>query len=64
MDQAFVMSTPDELRRQASKLYAIAAHVRRRKVAGRLEEQAGALLAEAELSSVAARKQGLFSVQR
>jgi hypothetical protein len=56
MDQAFVARTPDELRGQANKLYAIAAHVCRREVKGHLEEQAAALLAEAELRSVAKRK--------
>jgi hypothetical protein len=55
MNQAFVQQTPDELRRQASKLYAIAAHVSRRDVASHLKEQAAALLAEAELRSVGSR---------
>ena len=55
MKQAFVLQTPDELRRRASKLYSIAAHVSRREVAGHLKEQAAALLAEAELKSIRAR---------
>jgi len=55
MKQAFVQQTPDELRRLASKLYAVAAHVSRREVANHLNEQAAALLAEAELRSVASR---------
>jgi hypothetical protein len=55
MEYAFVSQTPEELRTQASKLYAIAAHVCRRDVAQHLEQQAAALLAEAELRSVAAR---------
>ena len=52
MGQAFVPQTPNELRRQAAKLYAIASHVARQDVACHLTEQAAALLAEADLRSV------------
>jgi len=52
MGQAFIPQTVDELRRQAAKLYAIASHVARQEVACHLNEQAAALLAEAELRSV------------
>lgn len=52
----FIAQTPDELRRQANKLYEIAAHVCRLDVAAHLEEQAAALLAEAEIQAAAALK--------
>jgi hypothetical protein len=52
MGQAFVSQSPDELRRQAAKMYAIASHVARQDVASHLNEHAAALLAEAELRFV------------
>jgi hypothetical protein len=55
MHQAFASQTPDELRRQASKLHALASHVRNHDVACRLREQAAALLFEAELKSLERR---------
>ncbi len=55
MQHEWVPQSPDELRRQAMKLQAIAGHVYRSDVAFHLREQAAALLAEAELKTVAAR---------
>lgn len=45
--------TPADLRRQASKLQTLAAHVMRRDVALHLQEHAARLLAEAELKDAA-----------
>ena len=55
MDHEWVPQTPDDLRRHANKLQAIAAHVHRADVACHLREQAAALLAEAQLKAAAAR---------
>lgn len=54
MNQQYVPETPDALRRHASNLQAIAAFVYREDVALHLQEQAAAVLAEAELKSILA----------
>jgi len=56
MDHEWVPQTPEDLRRQAGKLQAIAAFVHRPDVASHLREHAAALLAEAELKLVASRR--------
>ena len=56
MNQIWTPETPDELRRHAGKLEAIAAHVRRQDVASHLREQAALLLAQAELRAIAAHE--------
>jgi hypothetical protein len=55
MDHEWVYQTPDDLRRHADKLQAIAALVRRPDVACHLREQAAVALAEAKLKAAASR---------
>jgi hypothetical protein len=55
MMHEWLPQSPADLRGQASKLQALAAHVCRREVAQRLQERAAELIAEAELKAVAAR---------
>ena len=55
MEHEWVPQTPDDLRRDANKLQAIAVLVCRPDVACHLREHAAALLAEAELKAAAAR---------
>jgi hypothetical protein len=56
MNHEWVPQTPDELRRHAKKLEAIAAFVSRPDVAFHLKEEAAAVLAEAALREAAANE--------